>query len=225
MGEDILRRLLLALVIGFAAHGPWLVACAGASPERQPAMNIPWPEWWDDLPPVGGATVDVPEVGPAPPVVRPTRALLELLTSWLETRLGLPGAGDLPRVELVPRTRLAVLRYRGLVADRQVHAPPGDGPAGPLGNLRALHAVYDDDRRIIYLPDDWEGEAPAEVSVLVHELVHHLQNVARMKYSCPEERERPAYEAQARWLEMFGKTLDELGIDAFAVLVRTRCFN
>jgi len=40
------------------------------------------------------------------------------------------------------------------------------------------------------------------------------------------EREASAYAAQARWLDMFGKTLDnEPAIDAFDVAVRTRCFN
>ena len=116
------------------------------------------------------------------------------------------------------------MRYRGLVSDRPGQVPSGD-KAGPLGDLQAVHAVYDDERRTIYLPEDWEGETPAEVSVLLHELVHHFQNVTGLKFSCPQEREKLAYDAQMRWLAMFGRTLDaELGIDAFDALIRTRCF-
>jgi hypothetical protein len=95
-----------------------------------------------------------------------------------------------------------------------------------LGDLQAVEAVYDDNKRTIYLPEDWQGDTPAEVSVLVHELVHHLQNGAGLKFQCPQERERTAFDAQIRWLEIFGKTLEEeLGIDAFDTLVRTTCFN
>ena len=198
------------------------------SPGLSPQMEIPWPEWWTDMPPPGPLDVLplVPDAGSAQPVVvRPTATLLDMLTSWLAANFGLPTAGERPRVELAPRIRLAALRYRGLVSDRPGQVPSGD-KAGPLGDLHAVHAVYNDERRTIYLPEDWEGETPAEVSVLLHELVHHLQNVTGLKFSCPQERERLAYDAQARWLAMFGRTLDaELGIDAFDALIRTRCFN
>ena len=36
----------------------------------------------------------------------------------------------------------------------------------------AVHAIYDDGSRTIYLPEDWTGATPAEVSLLVHEMVH-----------------------------------------------------
>jgi hypothetical protein len=192
-------------------------------------MEIPWPEWWADLPPPGPTITLAPatlDAASSQAVVRPTPGLLDMLTSWLVTNFGLPATGERPRVELVPRIRLAALRYRGVVSDRALRSPAGDASAGPLGDLQAAHAVYDDNKRTIYLPEDWEGETPAEISVLVHELVHHLQNVARLKFSCPQERESIAYHAQMRWLELFGKDLsDELGIDAFDILVRTRCFN
>ena len=68
------------------------------------------------------------------------------------------------------------------------------------------------------------GRPPAEVSVLVHELVHHLQNVSRMKFTCPQEREKDAYAAQHAWLALFGRTLEqEFEIDPMTVLVRTNC--
>ncbi len=65
---------------------------------------------------------------------------------------------------------------------------------------------------------------PRDVSVLVHEMVHHLQNVGGQKFDCPEAREKTAYEAQERWLAMFGLSLqDELNIDPFTVLVKGMC--
>ncbi|HUG61279.1 MAG TPA: DUF6647 family protein, partial [Methylomirabilota bacterium] len=73
-------------------------------------------------------------------------------------------------------------------------------------------------------PEGWTGTSPAEVSVLVHELVHHLQNVGGVAYDCPEAREKPAYQAQARWLELFGGSLEEaFQVDPMTILVRTNC--
>ena len=57
-------------------------------------------------------------------------------------------------------------------------------------------AIYYDATRTIYLPEGWTGDTPAELSVIVHEVVHHFQNVLRLKYECPQEREKLAYIAQ-----------------------------
>ena len=218
--------ILFALFAALALSGPCAAQSSGVQ-DGAPRMEIPWPPWWADLPPPGPPTVPVPAPDvPGPQViVRRTTALLDMLASWLGANFDIPASAERPRVELVPRVRLAALRYRGLVSDR-TGSLPSDAAAGPLGDLHAVHAVYDDERRTIYLPEDWEGETPADISVLVHEMVHHLQNVAGLKFGCPQEREALAYAAQSRWLEMFGKTIDnELGIDAFDIAVRTRCFN
>ena len=226
-----MRRQIITFAIfaALAIHGPYAGETAAASERAGPRMEIPWPEWWADLPPPGpaiGPALAMPDAASSQAVVRPTPGLLDMLMSWLATNFGLPATGERPRVELVPRTRLAALRYRGVVSDRALHLQARDASTGPLGDLQAVHAVYDDDRRTLYLPEGWEGETPAEISVLVHELVHHLQNVARLKFGCPHERENIAYQAQTRWLELFGKNLsDELGVDPFDILVRTRCFN
>lgn len=63
------------------------------------------------------------------------------------------------------------------------------------------------------------------VSILVHEMVHHFQNVLALKHECPQERERLAYWAQERWLELFGHSLEsDLALDGFSLLAKTRCF-
>jgi hypothetical protein len=60
----------------------------------------------------------------------------------------------------------------------------------------------------------------------VHELVHHLQNVAGIPSACAEAREKPAYQAQERWLQLFGTSLaEEFQIDAMTILVRTNCMH
>ena len=87
-------------------------------------------------------------------------------------------------------------------------------------------AVYSDAARTIYLPEGWSGRTAAELSVLVHEMVHHLQNLAGLKYNCSQEREALAYRAQERWLGLFGRSLaQDFAIDSFSLLVKTRCMH
>ena len=85
-------------------------------------------------------------------------------------------------------------------------------------------AVYDDSSSTIYLALGWTGDTPAGLSVIVHEMVHHLQHEAGLKLACPEERERDAFAAQERWLAEFGTNLEtEFEIDPFTLLARTSC--
>src|SRR5262249_41220664 len=125
-------------------------------------------------------------------------ALLTAIALWLSANFGLPASDDHPRVEFVPAAKLATLRYRGLAAGWQ---PQSDAATGQAAEIVS---VYEDETSTIYLPDGWTGRTPAELSILVHEMVHHLQNVGRLKFACPQEREKMAYEAQEQWLKLFG---------------------
>jgi len=148
-------------------------------------------------------------------------AVLTGITSWLAENFDLPAVNQ-PRVELVPPARVAALRYRGF-AQPQTRA--GDEQA-MLDAGREIAAVYDDATRTIYLPEGWSGTTPAELSVLVHEMVHHLQNAAQLKYECPQAREKLAYAAQERWLGRHDRSLaSEFEIDPFTLLVRTGCLG
>jgi hypothetical protein len=97
-------------------------------------------------------------------------------------------------------------------------------PRIEFASLSKVEAYYDDATRTIYLPKGWTGASPAELSLLVHEMVHHVQNVAGLVYACPEERERLAYAAQRQWLALFGRDLmREFRLDPLTLLVRTSC--
>ena len=55
-------------------------------------------------------------------------------------------------------------------------------------------------------------------------MVHHLQNKSGLKYACVGEREKLAYEAQEKWLSLFGQSLEkEFEIDAFTLKMSTTC--
>jgi Domain of unknown function (DUF6647) len=141
---------------------------------------------------------------------QPSRDLLTTISHWLSTEFSL-SIDTLPRIKFVLPERLGLLRLRGVSADH-----PGDG--------RDVVAVYDDGAQAVYLRQDWTGQTPAETSILVHEMVHHAQNLTGAKFECPQAREKLAYEAQERWLTQFGSNLEkEFEIDGFTLLVRTSC--
>jgi hypothetical protein len=103
-------------------------------------------------------------------------------------------------------------------------AQPEMGAGSSLAGQRDVVAVYEATTKTIYLRDNWSGDNPAELSVLVHEMVHHLQNAGNLKFECPQEREQTAYAAQERWLGLFGHDLlHDFEIDSFTLLVSTKC--
>lgn len=137
--------------------------------------------------------------------------LLTTIVTWLSFNFSVPAVYDHPRIEFLSPKAMQAVRHRR--AELAARAPE-------------VEALYDDATRTIYLAEGWTGRSPAELSVLVHEMVHHVQNVAGLKYACPEEREKPAYVAQGQWLALFGrKLMDEFELDPMTVLVRTNCMG
>lgn len=145
-----------------------------------------------------------PEIGPV------QRELLQGIADWLSTEFQLSSATP-PYVEFVTPERLGRLRFRGV-------------PSDDLGAGRDVVALYDDEARTIYLPRGWSGKTAAEMSILVHEMVHHAQNLGGTRFGCLQEREKLAYEAQQRWLERHGSDLaTAFQVDGFTLLVLTNC--
>ena len=91
---------------------------------------------------------------------------------------------------------------------------------------RQVVSLYYAATKTIYLTPEWTGRTPAELSILVHEMVHHLQNVAHTAYACPLEREKLAYEAQEKWLSLFGRSLSsEFGLDRTTLALTSACIQ
>jgi hypothetical protein len=156
---------------------------------------------------------------------RSMEVLLTEIVTWLSTNFDLPGIHDLPHVELVPATRMVSLRYKGLLPDQWRENNVND-PAARADFQREVVAVYNDSTKTIFLPESWTGSTPAEQSMLVHEMVHHLQNLGKFKYECPQAREKLAYEAQNDWLKLYRLELEkEFEIDMFTVLISAACMN
>ena len=152
--------------------------------------------------------------------------LLTTIVLWLAVNLGLPASYEHPRIEFVAAAKMAEVRYSRLAALRpDLFAAEAARSARPKTG-HDVHAIYDSLKRTIYLPEPWRATNPAHVSLLVHEMVHHLQHAADQKFMCPQEREKDAYKAQRAWLALFGRTIEqEFEIDPMTVLVRTSCAN
>ena len=154
------------------------------------------------------------------------QALLIAIVTWLSANYGLPANYDLPAIQFATPLEIATLRYGAFNSQRQsmVFAAPQSQPATDASS--SVVSVYKDKDHVIVLPIGWQGVTPAELSILVHEMVHHLQNVGELKFACPQEREALAYKAQDQWLQLFGKDLaGEFELDAFTILVKSRCID
>jgi hypothetical protein len=172
---------------------------------------------------IGGATGgNPPALAPGKPraaTVAVQPRILATVGNWLSWELGYPAVAELPKVVLAPPQRLSAMRSVGAAP---ATLPQAAGPQTPPD----IAAFYNDAERTINLPLGRSGATPAEVSILVHEMVHHIQNVAGMNYPCPEAREAPAFAAQAAWLARSGMDLlAAFGIDPLTLLVRTKCLH
>jgi hypothetical protein len=150
------------------------------------------------------------------------QTLLTMVVTWLSINMALPAIYDPPRIEWVPSAEMDTA-HLGHPPDQ---LPDLTAEVPRQNTAVAVEALYDDTTRTLYLSENWTGITPAEVSVLVHEMVHHLQNLAGLKYECPQAREKAAYEAQDKWLALFGSSLmDEFKLDRMTLLVRTKCMH
>jgi hypothetical protein len=147
----------------------------------------------------------------------PQTALMAAIAAWISSRSALPIPDELPQIAFASSKRMIAIRYQAVPGEAWVASVrPGSEPE--------FISLYDMRDRIIYLPETWSGSTPAEMSVLVHEMVHHMQNIPGSTYPCPEALEKVAYAAQAEWLATFGSDLETaFGIDPLTLLVRTNC--
>ena len=142
-------------------------------------------------------------------------ALVTAIVLWLSINFQLPANLNHPAIKFVSAAEMiAPLKKNKLRT--------GDVSASEISS--DIVSLYSNESKTIFLLDGWTGKTPAELSILVHEMVHHLQNVGQLKFACPEEREELAYKAQDSWLHLFGRDLEsDFQMDAFTILVKSKC--
>lgn len=129
------------------------------------------------------------------------QAVVEILENWLDERSQWPRRDEAPRIRFV--------------SEWQAAAGRGSGASYQRGPLRGL---YDPDRSEILLVRPWNPRDAGDVSVLLHELVHHRQ--APHHWYCPAAQELPAYRLQEAWLAERGLAAD---VNWVAVVLDAGC--
>ena len=86
--------------------------------------------------------------------------------------------------------------------------------------------LYDHQKKIVYLnPLLKKHDKPVHDSVLLHELVHHMQFHNKVKFRCLGELEEKAYMLQDKWLQKKGRksVFEELEISPLYFYIIIQC--
>jgi hypothetical protein len=167
------------------------------------------------------APIEPPSVSSRADATRAAEGLLDEIVTWLSSNFDLPAIKERPAIEFAPKMKLATMRAandapsQGFTENDELDK-----------DQRQVVAFYNTKSKTIVLADDWIGTSLADQSILVHEMVHHLQNLGKLKFDCPSAREKLAYQAQDKWLGRFGMNLEnEFDVDMFTVLISSACMN
>ena len=64
-----------------------------------------------------------------------------------------------------------------------------------------LYGFYILKKNVIILPDTWDSARPFDLGLLVHEMIHYLQDVNEIQFQCVAEMEADAWPLQKQYLE------------------------
>ena len=128
--------------------------------------------------------------------------LVAILGDWLDTNT------DLPRRDTAATVRMT--SPSDAVALASAHSTI---------NAETVRGLYDSESTTIWLVYPWSFKDARDVSVLLHELVHHRQAAAGHWY-CPGAQELPAYKTQQAWLAEQGL---ELNVYWIAIVLEAGC--
>lgn len=136
---------------------------------------------------------------------REARTLPELVThleDWLDEATDLPRRAEAPEIRLTSTAKVARL-----------------APMRAAAEASHTRGLYDPDAVTVWLVRPWSAKNPYDVSVLLHELVHHRQ-AQHGHWYCPGAQELPAYRLQQAWLGEMGLEPD---VNWIAVLLEAGC--
>jgi hypothetical protein len=151
--------------------------------------------------------------------------LMLTLLAWTVAKTGL-AAPEPQRIAFFPEYRMIRLFGAAADPDQQLQADvPANRGASDAHQLSRELAFYVHATATIYLPDTWRPGGLRDQSLLLHELVHHVQRSNKVVPPCPAALERQAYELHATWLREHGvaEPYELIGTDEFTVLVLSAC--
>ena len=97
--------------------------------------------------------------------------------------------------------------------------------SGGKGTDYHVESLYSEEDHTVYLPDSWHADNLRDRSILLHELVHHLQYLNNVKVTCATEYEWQAVQLQVTWLreQEVDNPIDLLGIDPRFLFMLRQC--
>ena len=88
-----------------------------------------------------------------------------------------------------------------------------------------IQAAYIPENYTIYLPHDLKLDTLLFKSILIHELVHHIQNINDVSYPCDGYIEKDAYNLEMKYLTQNGveDPYKMISLDPLALMLITQC--
>jgi hypothetical protein len=111
------------------------------------------------------------------------KEILTALMIWLGANTQFDTNHDIPVVVFLPQETMEQMFY-------------GDNKYEP----DSLHGMYHRDTDTIYLPDTWDRRGPWDLSVLLHEMVHYVQDQNNIVFTCTQEMEKDSWLIQQKYL-------------------------
>tara|TARA_A100000164_G_C21707603_1_gene676580 strand:+ start:53 stop:475 length:423 start_codon:yes stop_codon:yes gene_type:complete len=113
------------------------------------------------------------------------KEILTALMIWLGANTSFNTNHDIPNVLFLTQSQMETLYY----------------PEGEKKTPNQLHGLYDRESDTIILPETWDRRDPWDMAVLLHEMVHYLQDMNNLKFNCTAEMEKDAWPIQQKYLK------------------------
>ncbi len=113
------------------------------------------------------------------------KEILTALMIWLGANTGLDTNHDIPKVLFLSQEKMEKLYY----VDERDQRP------------NELHGLYDTNTNTIVLPDTWDRRKAWDMGVLIHEMVHYLQDMNDVDFQCTAQMEKDAWPIQQKYLK------------------------
>mgnify|MGYP001242162424 CR=1 FL=1 len=113
------------------------------------------------------------------------KEILTALMIWLGANTTLDTNHDIPKVLFLTQAEMEILYYKE-DADK---------------NNNQLHGLYDKKNDTIILPENWDRRNPWDLGVLLHEMIHYLQDMNDIQFQCTAEMEKNAWPIQQKYLK------------------------
>ena len=115
------------------------------------------------------------------------KEILTALMIWLGANTTLDTNHDIPKVVFLPQDKMEQLYY----IDEPEKLP------------NELHGLYDTESDTIILRDTWDRRKAWDMGVLIHEMVHYLQDMNDVDFQCTAQMEKDAWPIQQKYCLLY----------------------